>query len=146
MKVGSSQLEWHMEQVKAQVKVTLKGWEKREPIDKAVTSIFSLIDGSIGMVQKLHDKKSAVEFASIMRKCYQDHHQAAPDGLNDFLDIALDKIADLVEKKDPPAWYEVTAIIALEVLQMVAGAIIKAYLPVAGELIRGALINAGMDE
>ena len=129
------------------IKETVKNTFQDHPeADKAVTSIFDIIDSSVGMIYKLEDKKTTAKFADIIRKCYHDHKQHAPEGLGYFIELGLEVIADLIEKKDPPAWFEVLIITVLGVIQMVAGAIIKAYLPVVGELIGNALMSSGMDD
>jgi hypothetical protein len=134
-------------QQKDQIKDELKNFFKgHQELDKAVDSVFDVIDGSIGMVYKLDDKKTTAKFAEIIRKYFHDHKQQAPDGLMFFIELGLEVIADLIEKKDPPAWYEVLAVTVMGVIQIVAGAIIKAYLPVVGELIGNALISSGMDD
>lgn len=131
------------ERIKDDLKNFFRGNEK---LDEAVDSIFEIIDGSIGMIYKLDDKKTTAKFADIIRKYFHDHRQHAPEGLGFFIELGLEVIADLIEKKDPPAWFEVLAITVMGVVQMVAGVIIKAYLPVVGELIGNALMNTGMDD
>jgi len=132
-----------MEQIKDTVKGVFRGHPEAE---KAVESIHNIIDSSVGMIYKLDDKKTTAKFADIIRKYYHDHQQHAPEGLGFFIELGLEVIADLIEKKDPPAWFEVLAVTVMGVVQMVAGVIIKAYLPIVGDLIGNALISSGMDD
>lgn len=121
-------------------------FDGQKDADKAVDSIYGLIDSTIGMIYRLEDKKTTAKFADIIQKHYYDHQQHAPEGLGEFIQLGLEVIADLIEKKDPPAWFEVVAVIAIGLTQMVAGVIIKAYLPFVGDLIGNALISTGMDD
>src|SRR5262249_25259486 len=57
--------------------------------DKAVNSIYDIIDSSIGMIYKLEDKKTTAKFAEIIRKYYHDHQQHAPEGLGEFIQLGL---------------------------------------------------------
>ena len=143
VKLAPHECKKQMERIKDEVKAHFSGHPE---LDQVVDSVFGIIEGSIGMIYKLENKKTTAKFIDIIRKYFHDHNQHAPEGLNFFIELGLEVIADLVEKKDPPAWFEVLAITVLGVLQMVAGAIIKAYLPIAGELIGNALMSTGMDD
>jgi len=132
-----------LEGIKNTIENTFKGHEEA---DKAVTSIFEIIESSVGMIYKLEDKKATAKFADIIRRYYYDNQQHAPEGIGFFIELGLEVIADLIEKKDPPSWLEILVVVVIAVVQMVAGIIIKAYLPVVGELIGNALINSGTDD
>lgn len=117
-----------------------------DELEKVVDSVFEIIESSFGMIYRLDEKKITAKFADIIRKFYHDHKQQAPEGLGQFIELGLETIADLIEKKDPPAWYEVVAVAMMGILQIVAGVMVKAFLPIAGELIGNALISTGMDD
>ncbi|MBS4169097.1 hypothetical protein [Parachlamydia sp. AcF125] len=143
VKVGHKEYEKQIKNIEKDVKAL---FPDHKELDKVAESICGIIESSIGMIYKLESKKTTAKFADIIRKYYHDHSQHAPEGLSFFIELGLEVIADLIEKKDPPAWFEVLAVTVMGVIQMVAGAIIKAYLPIAGELIGNALMSTGMDD
>ena len=55
----------------------------------------------------------------------------------------MESVFSLVE--EPPKWYDIAAVIALGVVQVVAGVLAKTFIPVAGQLIREFLISTGVD-
>lgn len=147
LKIGEHDFSKQSDKIKEDVENFLKTFfPEDEKLKEALNSIFGIIESSIGMIYKLDSKKKTAEFADIIRKYFHDHKQHAPEGLNFFIELGLEVIADLIEKKDPPAWFEVLAVTVMGVVQMVAGVLIKAYLPIVGELIGNALISTGMDD
>lgn len=142
IKIIKERIESHF---KAKI-TNISGDEKKEEVKNAVNSIFGIIESCFGMIQKLDNKETVAEFSEIIRKYFLDHNKHAPEGLYTFINLGLEVIADLVKKKNPPAWFEVVAVTAMGILQVVAGTLIKAYLPFAGELIGNALISTGMDD
>ena len=118
----------------------------RTQIDAAVDSVFEIIETSLGTLRMLDDKKVTVEFAAISKKFFLDHAQDVPPALRDFVEAGLDVVASIVEMKEPPAWYEVTALAVMGVAQIVAGVLVKTFVPVAGEFIGNVLISTGIDD
>jgi len=147
IQIGNHNVSKQIEKIKEDVTHFLKhAFPDDKKLEEAVDSICDIIESGIGMIYKLENKKTTAEFADIIRKYFHDHKQHAPEGLEFFIELGLEVIADLVEKKDPPAWFETLAVTVMGVIQMVAGVIIKAYLPVVGDLIGNALISTGMDD
>lgn len=117
-----------------------------DEIEDAVNSVFAVLESTFGMMRSLDDAKITVRFAEIARAHFLDHARDVPPALREFVEAGLDVVASLIEKKDPPAWYETAALIVGGTAQIVAGILIKEYLPVVGELIGNSLISTGLDD
>ena len=114
--------------------------------EEAQEAVLGVVEGSFGMMHSLDDKKTTAEFHDILQRYFFDAGRRAPAAMQGFIQLGMEVVADLVKKKDPPAWYEVVAVVVMGVAQMVAGALIKAFLPLVGELIGNALISSGLDD
>ncbi|MCB1118386.1 MAG: hypothetical protein KDK65_00340, partial [Chlamydiia bacterium] len=121
---------------------------KQAKAKEGINSVRDIIEQTLGVIYQLKDKKTTAEFASFIRRVYYDHNKNIPDEVDNFVELGLDMLVDLIEKiePDPPAWYKIAAVVALGVAQIVAGTIIKAYLPVAGEFLGNMLISTGIDD
>ncbi|CAF3053740.1 unnamed protein product, partial [Rotaria sp. Silwood2] len=65
--------------------------------------------------------------------------------IGEFKKTPDDKII-VKEKKEPPKWYDIAAVIALGVVQIVTGVLAKTFIPVVGQLIGEFLISTGCDD
>ena len=115
-------------------------------IDKAVKSVFAIIEPTIGTLRALDDKKVTAKFADIARAYFLDNAKAVPPAYRDFVEAGLEVVGSLIEKKDPPEWWEVTIVITMGMMQVVAGSLAKTLIPGAGELIGNVLISTGIDD
>ena len=73
------------------------------------------------------------------------HAQGIPPALRDFFVAGLNVVAFVIERKDPPAWHEVTALVVMSMAQIIAGALFKALAPTVGALIGNTLINTRLE-
>ncbi|UJR21058.1 hypothetical protein I4U23_024158 [Adineta vaga] len=120
--------------------------DKKEELEEAVRTVFNIIDQTIGDLKKMPDDKTITSYLQIKTNCFLDNKKHVPEALDEFIDLAFDVIFHLQEKKDPPQWYEIAAVIALGVIQVTAGVLAKAFIPFAGQLIGEFLISTGCDD
>ena len=114
--------------------------------DEAVDAVFNIIQPTISMLRRLDATKSTVKFAEIMQASFLDNGIGVPPALYDFIEAGLDVVASLIEKKDPPSWWELTAVFAMGLAQVIGGTLIKYCLPIAGELVGNFLTSTGLDD
>jgi len=113
-------------------------------INDAIDSVFAILEQTIGLLPSLYAKKVTIKFAEITRAFFLDHAQGVPPALRDFVEAGLNVVASVIERKDPPAWHEVTALGVMSMAQIVAGTLIKTLAPTVGALIGNTLINTGL--
>ncbi|CAF1099219.1 unnamed protein product [Adineta steineri] len=139
--------------VRTEIKKEIESFLKRElPEDKqnelneAVNTVFNIIDQTIGDLKKIPDDKTITSYLQIKTSCFLENKKRVPEALEEFIDLAFDVIFRLEEKKEPPQWYEIAAVIALGIIQVAAGVLAKAFMPVYGQLIGEFLISTGCDD
>ncbi|CAF0958688.1 unnamed protein product [Adineta steineri] len=120
--------------------------DKKDELNEAVNTVFNIIDQTIGDLKEIPDDKTITSYLQIRTSCFLDNKKHIPEALEEFIDLAFDVIFRLEEKKKPPEWYEIAAVIALGVIQVVAGVLAKTFIPVAGQLIGEFLISTGCDD
>ena len=131
-------------QRKDAIKALLRSCDlQADKLDDAVNSVLAVIEPTIGMLRSLDDKKITVKFAEIAQAYFMDHGQAVPPALREFVEAGLDVVASLIEKKDPPTGYETTGMVVMGVAQIVAGVLIKEFVPCVGEVLRHASQEGG---
>ncbi|CAF1146824.1 unnamed protein product [Adineta steineri] len=120
--------------------------DKKNELEEAIKAVFNIIDQTIGDLKKMPDDKTITSYLQIKTSCFLDNKKRIPEALDEFIDLAFDVIFQLQEKKDPPQWYEIAAVIALGLLQIAAGVLATAFIPFAGQLIGEFLISTGCDD
>ncbi|CAF1449711.1 unnamed protein product [Rotaria sordida] len=133
------------EEIKSYLDKVLSNEDKKE-LDEAVNSVFNIIDQTIGELKKLPNDKTIASYLQIKTNYFLNNNKHVPEALEEFIELALDVVFRLEEKKEPPKWYEIAAVITLGVIQIVAGVLAKFFIPFAGQLIGEFLISTGCDD
>jgi hypothetical protein len=120
--------------------------ERNKELEMATNTVFNIIDQTIGELKKIPDDKTIASFLNIEKSYFLDQAKHAPEGLSEFIDLAIEVVFRLEEQKDPPKWYEIAAVIALGVIQVVGGILIKTFVPFVGSIIGDFLISTGTDD
>ena len=115
-------------------------------VDEATNTIFEMIYQTVGELKKLPDTKTICSFPNIEQTYFLDNKEHVPESLNEFIELALDVVFKLEEKKEPPKWYDILGCILLGIAQIVLGVLAKMFIPVAGEMIGNFLISTGTDD
>ena len=147
--ISSEEIEGKRENIKEKIKVYFQNtlsYEDQNQLDEAVNSVFNVIDQTIGDLKKLPDSKTIASYIEIKKTYFLDNKRAVPEALDEFIDLALDVVFRLEEKKQPPEWYEIAAVVALGVVQVIAGVLAKTFIPVVGQLVGEFLISTGCDD
>ena len=98
------------------------------------------------MLRTFDDKKIAITSVAVARAYFIDHGQAISPALREFVEAGLDVVASVIEREEPPTWFEVAALVLLGMAQVVAGTLMIDLCPLGGELLGNTLINAGIDD
>ncbi|CAF0927181.1 unnamed protein product, partial [Didymodactylos carnosus] len=147
--IDSKEVNKKRDEIKKEIKLFFEkelSNDKKNELDQAVNSVFNIIDQTIGDIKKLPDEKTIVSYLQIKTSYFLDNKKSVPDALDEFIELALDVIFRLVEKKEPPHWYEIAAVVTLGVVQVVAGVLAKTFIPIVGQLIGEFLISTGCDD
>ncbi|CAF1039292.1 unnamed protein product [Adineta steineri] len=147
--ISSKKVDEKRTEIKKEIELFLKHElpeDKQNELNEAVNTIFNIIDQTIGDLKKMPDDKTITSYLQIKTSCFLENKKHVPEALEEFIDLAFDVIFRLEEKKEPPQWYEIAAVIALGVIQVAAGVLAKAFIPVAGQLIGEFLISTGCDD
>jgi hypothetical protein len=145
---SSEEVKKKREEIKEYVKNFLKENNQlsSKSLDEALDSCFSLIDETIGELKKLPDDACIAQFLNIKTSYFFEKGSQAPESLQEFIELAMDVVFTLQEKKDPPKWYQIAGVIVLGIIQVVAGCLAKTFIPFAGQLIGEFLISTGCDD
>ena len=106
---------------------------------------FAILELAIDLLPLLVAKKVTMKLAEITRAFFLDHAQGVPPVLRDFVEAGLNVVASVIERRDPPAWHEVTALVVMSMAQIVADTLIKTLAPAVGALIGNTLIHTGLE-
>lgn len=116
-------------------------------INDAINSVFAILELAIDLLPSLDAKKVTIKFVEMAAPSsfFLDHAQGILPGLGDFVEAGLNVVASVIEKKDPSAWHEVTALVVMSMAQIVAGTLVKTLAPTVGALVSNTLINTGLE-
>ncbi|CAF4236645.1 unnamed protein product, partial [Didymodactylos carnosus] len=143
--IDSDEVKTKLEDIRREIRWFLKDEWKNE-LEEAVNSVYNIIDQTVGEIKKLPTDKTIASYLEIKTNYFLNQKKHVPEALDEFIELAFDVIFQLQEKKEPPKWYEIAAVIALGVVQVVAGVMAKMFIPVAGQLIGEFLISTGCDD
>jgi len=115
-------------------------------LDGATDLVFSIIENTLSKLKALPNSATAAKLVELNRSYFQSMEMPEPEGFKDFMRLALDTIIELEEKKDPPKWYEIAAVIVIGLAQIAAGLACKYLLPVGGAVVGEFLISMGCDD
>ncbi|CAF4624186.1 unnamed protein product, partial [Rotaria sp. Silwood2] len=147
--ISSKKVKKKQEKIKKEIKSFLENEltnEEKKELDEAVNTVFNIIDQTIGEFKKTPDDKIIVSYLPIKTNYFLNNKKQVPDALDEFIELALYIVFQLEEKKEPPKWYDIAAVIALGVVQIVTGVLAKTFIPVVGQLIGEFLISTGCDD
>ena len=120
--------------------------DNEQLLNEAVGTLYNVIDQTIGELKKIPDDKTITSFLNIEKSYFFQQGRQVPESLIEFIEMAIEVVFRLEEKKDPPNWYEIAAVIALGVVQVVAGVLIKTFVPFVGSVIGDFLLSTGIDD
>ena len=149
--ISSEEVKLKLEEIKKDVKQYLVDEgivsdDNEELLNEAVGTLYNVIDQTIGELKKISDDKTIASFLNIEKSYFFQQGRQVPEGLIEFIEMAIEVVFRLEEKKEPPKWYEIAAVIALGVVQVVAGVLIKTFVPFVGSVMGDFLLSTGIDD
>lgn len=155
LKLGSKAVKERLEDLKGTVedylnkndrlKELLKNNNKEER-EKALDTIYGQLIGYIGSLHQLVDDRVKATFFDIKQTYFIDQQKVVPQALYEFEHWGFESLFSLEERKDPPKWWEVFAVIGLEIAQIALGVLAKMFLPGIVHFVGEFLINMGSDD
>lgn len=143
---GSDAVAERIEQIKTVVQTFIEEKKLNQDgvLEEAIDTVLGGITQTIGQLKKLPDNKTMVTFLDIQKTYYLDNNKLVPGGLKEFIDLSFGILFSL--QQTPPHWYEIAAVVAIGMAQIIAGVLIKTFVPVAGQVLGDFLINTGCDD